>query len=473
MKERTSLIDALQTKDTFTENAMPTNSTTLDACVDFFASAGSARNWDRDAIIASFSKAMAEDPLVALRTLFYMRDVRGGAGERRLFRICTEYLDASPKHRKHLLANLSHVPEYGRWDDLFAVGGQQTLRLIREGLQAENGLLAKWLPRKGQFANKVRKFLDLTPKQYRKLIVALSKTVEQQMCAKDWTGITYPHVPSVAMRKYNKAFLRNDETRFRGFLGKVARGEATINADALFPYQLFQAWKRHEDQETAEAQWSALPDFMKGNKERVLPLCDTSGSMDCNYGVGINGVTPMDIAISLSIYVSERNEGLFKDTFMTFSARPTLQVLKGSLYDRCAQLRNAHWSMNTDLEAAFKAILGAAVKHKINEDEMPTTLLIMSDMQFDECMRRSGADVMEMASEMYAEAGYKLPQVVFWNLNARQGKFPVQFDQSGTAIISGASPSILAAVLDGSILSPREVMLRTVNSERYERIVLG
>jgi hypothetical protein len=343
--------------------------------------------------------------------------------------------------------------------------------LIGFALDCEDGLLAKWLPRKGPFANKVRNFLGMTPKDYRKLIVGLSRTVEQQMCAKEWARIKYEQVPSVAMNKYRKAFGRNDQSRFSNYIESVLKGETTIKAGVLFPYQLYQAFKRRENRKAVEAQWENLPDFMKDNKQRVLPMCDTSGSMTVQ-SENNTSLVPMDISVSLGIYISERNEGPFKNAFMTFSERPTLQYLKGSFYDRCRQLQGAHWEMNTNLEAAFTMLLNTAVKENISEDEMPTVLLILSDMQFDRCIRGGHQHAMGMIRSKYKNAGYELPQVVFWNINARVGQVPVKFNESGTAVVSGCSPTILKSVLDGSILDPREAMLKTVMSERYQSVTV-
>lgn len=474
---RNSLLNSIRTKDTLTENNMPTHSTSSDPCVDFFATVGSARNWDEAQIIKVFSKAINSDPLVALRILFWARDVRQGAGERRVFRVCTKYMDNDSKLSKYLYKNFHLIPEYGRWDDLFTLSDKVVLEFIKCYLEAQDGLLAKWLPRKGEFANKVRKHLKLSPKDYRKLIVNLSKTVEQHMCAKEWKAINYSHVPSVAMNKYRKAFFRNDEKRFKDFIESVTKGEVKIHADTLFPYQLYRAYKRLEDQKSVEAQWAALPNFMEDNKERVLPVCDTSGSMYNNDmyappGKISNKLRPIDICVSLGIYISERNEGLFKDAFITFSDRPTVQYLKGSFYNRCQQLEKADWGMNTNLEATLKLILSSAVKNNISENEMPTVLLILSDMQFDECIYKNDNTAIEMVKNMYADAGYTIPKVVFWNINARINKLPVQYDEAGTAIISGCSPSILKSVLDGSILDPKAVMLKTVMSDRYLLITI-
>lgn len=464
------LINGMQYKDTYTENAMPTHSTSGDACVDFFAGVGSARNWTEDQIKGAFGKALATDPLIAMRTLFWARDVRGGAGERRVFRVCLDYL--RERRVEYLIKNLHLVSEYGRWDDIFHLDNvQEVYDLIGFALDCEDGLLAKWLPRKGPFANKVRTFLGLNPKNYRKLIVGLSKTVEQQMCAGDWEQIKYDHVPSVAMNKYRRAFGRNDQERFSDYINAVTKGEAKINAGTLFPYQLYQAFKKGHNQKAVEAQWDNLPNFMEGNKQRVLTICDTSGSMKMSYGKNTT-LLPIDISVSLGIYISERMEGPFKDAFMTFSRRPRIQTLKGSFYDRCRQLQSADWGMNTDLEAAFKLLLSTAIRLKASADEMPTTILIISDMQFDRCVDNPNASASGMVKRQYRDAGYEVPQIVFWNINARVGQSPVKYNQSSVAIISGCSPTILKSVLDGSILDPRDVMLKTVMSERYQAVTV-
>jgi hypothetical protein len=469
-KMESRLLQGMTYKDTFTENAMPTHSTSSDPCVDWFATVGSARNWSEDEIIAVFSKALYTDPLIAMRILFWARDAREGAGERRVFRVCLKFLEEEKILRKYLQKNLHLVPEYGRWDDLFHLETYDILELIAFGLDCSDGLLAKWLPRKGAFANRVRNHLRLTPKEYRKMLVKLSNTVEQLMCSKDWEAIKYEQVPSVAMNKYRKAFARNDNERFSKYIQDVLSGDAEIKAGVLFPYQLYQAYRRRENKSAVEAQWQSLPNFMEGNTRRVMPMCDTSGSMRCGYGGG--SLAPMDISVSLGIYISERNDGLFKDAFMTFSEVPRIQYLKGSFYSRCAQLDKAHWSMNTNLEAAFDLLLGSAKRLEVAPDEMPNTLLIISDMQFDSCIRSPQAAASEMIKGQYEAAGYEFPNVVFWNVNARVGKMPVKFNEAGVALVSGCSPSILKSVLDGSILDPRSVMLKTVNSERYQAVTI-
>ena len=331
-------------------------------------------------------------------------------------------------------------------------------------------LLAKWLSRKGYEFNKVRKYLGLNPKEYRKLIVGLSNTVEQKMCSKDWDAITYPHVPSVAMNKYRKAFLKNDTNRFNEFIGLVHEGKEEIKAGVLFPHQLYQAYKRNEDQKAVEAQWMNLPDYMADSTEKILPICDVSGSMDT--GLGSSKVTPMDVSVALGVYISERNKSIFKDAFITFSSNPKMQYLRGSLYERLRQLHSAEWSMSTNLEAVYKLILNTATKNNLAESDMPTKLLIISDMEFNSCAQNGSDTALSMIGKMYSDAGYKMPEIIFWNVNGRLGNVPSKFTQKGVGVVSGFSPSILKSILQGNIDTPEILMLRTVMSERYTPITV-
>lgn len=466
-----TLLDALREetshKATVTENGMPTHTSSMNACLDLFGSLGSARGWSEENILGAFTRAIAEDPLLALRILFWARDVRKGAGERRIFRVCLNYLNN--QHREYLDKNIHLVPEYGRWDDLFGLNNENVLFEINNALKNNDGLAAKWLPRKGVFANKLRKFLELDPKGYRKLLVGLSKTVEQQMCAGEWDKIDYSHVPSQAMLKYRTAFYRHDEERFQQFLDNAKTGKTKINAGAMYPYQLYDAIVNTPSKETQaiEAQWKALPNFLENTDEKILPVCDVSGSMHNNYA---GNVSPMSVSISLGIYISERNVGPFKDAFLTFSNRPTLQYLTGSLYDRCHQLLCANWDMNTNLERVFLTVLNAAIKNETSVKEMPTMLLIISDMQFDRCVKNKKASATEMITGMYKTAGYEVPKVVFWNVNARTDQSPVKADENNVALVSGCSPSILKSVLSGKVFNPVQIMLDTVNSERYSAV---
>jgi hypothetical protein len=283
------------------------------------------------------------------------------------------------------------------------------------------------------------------------------------MCAKDWDSITYPHVPSLAMNKYRKAFGKNDSSRFTEYITLVKEGKQEIKAGVLFPHQLYDAYKRGENKDAVEAQWMNLPDFMSDSNERIIPVCDVSGSM-----TGL----PMSVSVSLGVYISERNKSIFKDAFITFSASPQMNYLRGSFYERLRQLEHADWGMNTNLEAVYKLILGKAVQHNIPESEMPTKILIISDMEFDRCATNGSNTALKMIERMYKDAGYKFPEIIFWNVNGRLGNVPAKSSSKGVGLVSGFSPSVLKSILQGSIDTPEGLMLRTVMSERYKSITI-
>lgn len=474
------LTTALKIKSTTTENGMTTNTTSLNANVNLFFKAGAMRNADSDSIISLVSKAWVEDPTTCLRILFWARDVRGGAGERRFFRVAMAYL--IEKDPAGFADIMTLIPEYGRWDDLKAfentAAEEYALATITTALERGDALCAKWMPRKGSFAAKIRDFLNLSPKQYRKLLVRLTNVVETQMCAKEWDEINFEHVPSLAMSRYGMAFTKNAQESFSNYVQSLKKGEAKVNTGAIYPYDVTKALFKND---AAEEQWKALPNFLKGNTEKILPLVDVSGSM----GTGCGGsLTCMDVAISLGLYISERNEGPFKDHFLTFSNNPELQHLTGSLKDRFHQMQRADWGMNTNLEKAYKLILDQAVKHNISQEEMPTQILILSDMEFDEATNQReevfgwgeqdrdtwNPSAQEMVETMFTDAGYQVPNIVYWNIQSRNGNVPVRFDEQGTALISGFSPSIMTSLLSGAEMSPVSIMMETIGKERYSQI---
>ena len=474
------LAEALQTKDTTTKNGMTTSSSSLNECVNLFFSIGAMRGKSSNKVVELFSKAFNENPRTAMRILFWSRDVREGAGERQIFKDIMSYL--AENHPEVVKVNLDLIPEYGRWDDVHVLFGtsleDDVITLLVQGLKDANGLAAKWMPRKGLVFNKVRKSLKVTPKELRKLIVSLSNTVEQKMCSKRWTEIEYPKTPSLAMSRYTKAFGRNDGERFSEFIESLKKGEVKVNAGALYPYDVTKNL-RFGNKDLANEQWKALPNWMEGSNELILPMVDVSGSMSCTVG-GNPNLTCMEVAISLGMYISERNEGSFKDMFMTFSSTPQIHKLLGPLSDRYNQLARADWGMSTNLEAAFKKILDQAVRFNIPQEEMPSKVLILSDMEFDNATGggwRSESDwnlsAMEMIDEMFTNAGYVRPGIIFWNLHANGGNFPARFDETGTALISGFSPSILKSVLSNpDSLTPVNIMNETVNSGRYEPVTV-
>ena len=476
------LVDALRQNDTVTENGMTTNSSSLNHCVDLFSTIGAMRGQDKERLLRNFSLALLEDPTRAMKILFWARDVRGGAGERQIFRDVMQFL--AENHTEFLRKNIPYVSEFGRWDDLLTLAGTKleadAFAQIRWGLDAKNGLCAKWMPRKGPVAAKLRNFLEMSPKQYRKTLVELTNVVETQMCANEWEAIDFGKLPSVASARYQKAFWKRNEAGYKAYIASLQKGEAKINAGAVYPYDVTKSLVRG-NADVAIEQWKALPNYMEGSEDRILPVVDTSGSMNSPAG-GNPNVTCMDVSVSLGLYISERNVGPFKDAFITFSAEPQLQILKGNLRDRFAQLSRADWGYNTDLVKVFDLILDQATKHSLPESEMPTKVLILSDMEFDSATSTCvgwgvkhtptpwNPTAQEMIEQKYAEAGYKVPAIVYWNIQSRGNNIPVAFDKTGTALISGFSPSILKSVVKGEISSPQGIMDETILSERYEAI---
>lgn len=477
------LVDALRQEDRLTENGMATNSSSLSAVVDLFFNIGAMRGQDKERLITTFSKAFYQDPTRAMKILFWARDVRGGAGERQIFRDIMGYLVES--HPEVLKGNLHLIPEFGRWDDLLVLEDTKlhadAFNLIQKALlEDQDGLCAKWMPRKGVIAAKLRNHMGLTPKLYRTVLVSLTNVVEQLMCAKRWEDIDFSKLPSVASARYQKAFWKNAKEQYEAYIGKLQKGEAKINAGAVYPYDITKSL-RSGNADVATEQWKALPNWMEGSNEMILPMVDVSGSMNTPAG-GNPNVTCMDVAISLGLYISEKNEGPFKDAFLTFSGKPELQILTGSLKDRFQQLSRSDWAMNTNIEAAFKQVLDQAVKHKVSQDQMPDKILILSDMEFDEAtstisywdMNDNTAEwnptAQQMIEKMYNDAGYKMPKIVYWNIQSRNGQSPVRFDKQGTALISGFSPAIMTSVIAAEEFTPVSIMDETILSERYKDI---
>jgi hypothetical protein len=448
-----------------TTNGMKTLASSLYANVDLFFQIGASRGKD---ITNVFERAYQEDRQLALRILAWSRDVRGGAGERSTFRNLLQFIEKN--HPNELAMFINAGPSYGRWDDNFVLttpqGKKLAFDLIKEALLVrQDGLCAKWCPRKGPIAAELRAHLGLTPKGYRKTLVTLSKTVEQDMCAQNWTGINYSHVPSVAAARYQKAFGRHDTVGYGAYREALKSGtnpEVKINASAVYPYNVIQSI-RSGDKDVAAAQWAALPNYI-GDK-LVLPMADVSGSMSCPVG-GNKNLTCLDVCISLALYLADKNTGPFKDCFLTFSTNSKIEVLRGDILSKFAQLSHAQWDMSTNLEGAFTEILRVAKTNKVAEADMPKVLLIMSDMQFNAATRNQDT-AFDMIRAKYAAEGYTLPSIVFWNLNAAAEQSPVTFDQKGTALISGFSPAIMTSVLAAEEIDPQSIMLKTVNAPRY------
>ena len=455
------LVNATRQYDSTTANGAITHSTSLNYCLDLFFIAGASRNISVSDIILAFDRAHAENKNLAYKIVFWARDARGGAGEKRFFQVVMEHISKINSYDYDQLA--IHIPEFGYWKDVFKIENpnENNLNWLKTQLdESPNAnLLAKWFPRKGKWFVAMHLYLKMTPKEFRKKLVSMTKVVETQMCNNEWNWINYDQVPSVAMNNYRQSFLRHDDVRYAEYIADVMEGKKKINASVLFPHQLFQAIKKGEDNNAVEAQWNNLPNYMANSTERILPVCDVSGSME-----GL----PMDVSVSLGIYISERNEGIFKDAFLTFSERPRMNYLKGSLYDRMRQLERADWGMSTNLQATFDLILNSAVRESLPASEMPTKLLIISDMEFNQaCHNQTNLNSIRAK---YSASGYEMPQIVFWNVNGRLGNVPASVNDSGIGLVSGFSPSILKSILQGEIYSPEQLMLDTVDTARYSCI---
>ena len=473
--------NAVRNQEARTENGMKARASTSNACVDLFFKIGASRGKN---IVPDFTAAYVQNRDIASRIALWVRDSRGGAGERKLFRDIVLELNKTDSDRA--LAMIRKVPELGRWDDLLifdkdSAAEAVAFTLIKDALDAKNGLCAKWMPRKGEQAARLRSFLGWSPKRYRKTLVSMTKVVEQNMCANDWDNINFNHVPSVASARYKKAFARHTE-KYKEWTAALVSTDpkvketVKVNAGAVYPYDVLKGLisigyganynKANLDHITA--QWDALPNFV--GDANILPLVDVSGSMTCpagGYG-SKSVVTCLDVAVSLGLYLADKNKGKFKDTFLTFSSNPDLLHLKGNIVQKIKQMTTSAWQMSTDLHRAMDKILDVAVKAGVPQEEMPDMLLILSDMQFNQCTRMDHS-AMEMIRHKYEVAGYKAPAIVFWNINAADN-VPVKHDASGVALVSGFSPSIVKSVLSADMdqFTPEGIMMKTIMNSRYD-----
>lgn len=457
-----SFVNAIQTQEARTENGMKAYQSTNSSAVDLFFKIGSSRNTD---IIPAFVKAFVDSPDTATRIALWSRDIRGGAGERKTFRSIVSYL--SKNNPEQLKKILHKIPELGRWDDLLSVEGdlrKDAFQLIKNGLSNPDtsGLVSKWMPRQGKVAAELRNFFGWSPKRYRKTLVGLTNVVETPMCAKQYEKINYQSVPSVAAARYQKAFMKNDKDRYTSYVQQLKNGKTTINASAVYPYDVIRSL-RSGNIDVANAQWDSLPDYVNGRN--ILPLVDVSGSMTC---AASGSITCLDVALSLGLYLSDKNKGAFKDTFLTFSMDPELMTLKGSLYQKMSQMTRSKWEMNTNLHKAFDKILHLAVTNRVPQNDMPEMLLILSDMQFDNCISYDDT-AYQMIQRKYNEAGYVVPNIIFWNINSRYNNVPIQFkEQLGVSMVSGFSPAIMKSILSSENITPESVMMKTIMNNRYD-----
>ena len=491
----------LNNEKKLTENGAVGYRTTGKKLLDLNFSVASLRGASESVIINKFMDAYWENPVAAIKWLFYSRDCREGLGERRLFRIVLEYLAYGKP--EVIRAVFNFTPEYGRYDDLWCLLDtdlkENVISIIVEQLAFDRmnmeiskpiSLLAKWLPSENassdetkKYATIIRKGLEMTSRNYRKMLSKMRNyinVVECKMSAKQWNEIDYEAVPSRANLIYNNAFLRNDEERRRAYLGALEKGEAKINAGTLFPHDIVhkymsgsfwgQSLKAYDG--ALEGLWKALPDTVKGNGN-TLVVADGSGSMTVNVGGGTS-VTALDVANALAIYFAERASGEFKNKYITFSHRPQLVDFGAArtLHDKIGIALRHNEVADTNIEATFELILRTAVSNKMAQEDIPQNVLIISDMEFNSATgygHYANETLFDTIAKKYEAFGYKLPRLVFWNVNSRTGTIPVKENELGVALVSGFSVNIVNMVMSNK-LDPYECLLDVLNVERYQAI---
>lgn len=479
---------------TYTENGAQALNTTGNAVLDLFGTIGALRNADDNRIATKFAEAYKQDRLLATKCLFYARDVRGGLGERHVFRTLLKY--AATHHQEALRKNLLLIPEYGRWDDVYALIGtpleEAMWRVVRTRFNADIinmaanlpiSLMAKWLKTPDASSRETRRLgritargLSMDTRTYKRHLRTLRKylkVTEVSMSANKWNEIDYSGVPSRAAMIYRCAFRRHDEARYNEFLEKVSRGEAKINASTLYPYDIIENYLKesrnqwslnisHENA-TLEAQWKALPNYVEKGTNAIV-IADTSGSM---YG------RPMNSAVGLAIYFAERNTGAYHNLWMSFSEESTIHKVTGeTLAQKLRSINTSDWGCNTNLAKAFRRVLKIAIDNNVKPEEMVKSIIVISDMEIDACAGRSWTFYDKMAEE-YAEHGYEIPNVVFWNVDSRHDVFHADSKRKGVQLCSGQSTSTFKNLIGCIGMTPVEMMLEVLNSERYAPVTIA
>ena len=474
---------------TLTENGALTYGSTMSDCLDLFATIGGLRRAQESEIVKRFIRAYAENPDVAMKVLFFARDVRGGLGERRVFRSILKYLCET--HADSVTKNLEWIAEFGRYDDLLILLDtpceEAAIAFLENQLEKDVmalaadsnqiSLLAKWLPsvntsnpEKVRLGKKLAAAFGMSEKDYRKTLAALRKRIdiiENYLRETDYS-FDYAKQPSKAMLKYRKAFYNHDKERYEAFMGKVSRNEAVLHTGTIMPYEvispLYKGKVSEQEAQSLDVTWNALENFV--GDQNSLVVIDGSGSMYCT-----GEPKPITVAHSLGLYFAEKNTGAFANHFITFSHRPQLVEIKGrTLAEKVRYLQTFTEVADTNIQAVFELILDTAVKNKIPQSEMPERIVIVSDMEFNYCACNAKITNFEYAKKIFEEAGYALPKVVFWNVASRNLQVPVKMNEQGVTLVSGCTARLFEQILADNA-DPYTYMMGIVNSERYEKIV--
>ena len=494
------------TNYTYTENGAVTHKTTKSDLLDMFAMGAAMRTRSDEDVILMFRKAFKENPVYALKCLFYIRDVRGGQGERRFFRVVMKDLakfDTAAARR-----NLKFVPEFGRWDDLYVFVGTpleaDALQIMKDQLALDveckaPSLLAKWLKSENtssvesrRLGNITREFFGMSHKQYRKTLSILRERInvlERLMSEGRWDEIEFDKIPSKAGMKYKNAFARHDLERAKNenvqtYADFAKDTTKTVNAKALYPYECVhqalnimgnqQGWSSRGNHVALDdtqrlmtnKYWDNLADYFNGATFNGIALVDTSGSMSG---------TPIEVAISLGLYCAEKNQGAFANHFISFESNPHWIETSGvDFCDKVYRITGAEWGGSTNVEAAMDLILNVAKQNDCSQDEIPQNLVIISDMEFNCCVTSNNYGrgnvndtLFEKIAAKYRANGYEMPHVIFWNVNARQANIPM-LGNGNVSFVSGFSPSIFETIMSGK--TGYDLMMEKLDSERYAQI---
>lgn len=474
-----------------TENNAPSYSTTGDTLVDLFFKA--SRDVEENFLIHLLEQAWKHDSLSTLKIIFYTRNCRGGKGERKVFYTALNWLLET--HPDTLEKNFKHIPTFGTYKDLSCLFGTKyeikILRFIADTLKSDLNLskenkpitlCAKWVPtekssldRKYNIVNKLCSLLEVSKKQFRSQYLTplrtYMKVIEQKMCAQQWDEINYEQVPSLAMKKYKKCFTLHDRINYTNYLYQVSTGEKKMNVARLMPHEIVKNYDIFEnyntDDDAVNTQWDEFirQTREKGTFQNSLAIVDVSRSM--------SGL-PITVSVGLGLLIAELNTGSFHNKWMTFSKNPVLEELNGdTLADKINNMDKYNWSMNTDLIKAFKTILSHAKLFNTPQEQMPKTLFILSDMQFDKACGRPEKTNWNAINEEYQEAGYERPNIVFWNLNSKYMDFPVP-DSSipKCSLVSGFSADLLELFYDGREMNARQLVEKAIRNKQYDVLVV-